>query len=135
MSAFVRCEHMCFRGENRHMCSCSTPTWIQRKRVGATEEPCFVCRGPSTARVLPLNPYCPYHTKVLGAPSVSHRFASRRVRGKARTRLRYSRWVNSMDNWLGDEVPKLADYDKRQFPVQNTRQGQSSAVVGSPNIL
>ncbi|CAM9135175.1 unnamed protein product [Ectocarpus sp. 12 AP-2014] len=49
----------------------------------------------------------------------------RRVRGKARTRLRYSRWVNSMDNWLGDEVPKLADYDKRQFPVQNTRHGQS----------
>lgn len=53
---------------------------------------------------------------LLSAPSLS-----RRVRGKARTRLRYNQWVNSMDNWLSDEVPKLADYDKRQFPVQNLR--------------
>ncbi|CAN0511542.1 unnamed protein product, partial [Laminaria digitata] len=45
----------------------------------------------------------------------------RRVRGKARTRLRYNQWVNSMDNWLSDDVPKLADYDKRQFPDQNMR--------------
>eukprot|EP00904_Undaria_pinnatifida_P000318 jgi/Undpi1/10287/HiC_scaffold_28.g12739.m1 len=45
----------------------------------------------------------------------------RRVRGKARTRLRYNQWVNSMDNWLSDDVPKLADYDKRQFPEQNMR--------------
>ncbi|CAM9488651.1 unnamed protein product [Scytosiphon promiscuus] len=45
----------------------------------------------------------------------------RRIRGKARTRLRYNQWVNSMDNWLSDEVPKLADYNKRQFPTQNIR--------------
>ncbi|CAM9200298.1 unnamed protein product [Hapterophycus canaliculatus] len=48
----------------------------------------------------------------------------RRIRGKARTRLRYNQWVNSMDNWLSDEVPKLADYNKRQFPTQNIRQGR-----------
>lgn len=45
------------------------------------------------------------------------------MRGKARTRLRYNQWVNSMDNWLSDDVPKLADYDKRQFPEQNMRWG------------
>lgn len=47
--------------------------------------------------------------------------ACRRVRGKARTRLRYLKWVNGQDNWLQDEVPKLADFDKRQFPDQNIR--------------
>lgn len=26
-----------------------------------------------------------------------------------------------MDNWLSDDVPKLADYDRRQFPEQNMR--------------
>lgn len=52
---------------------------------------------------------------------ILHRIIPRRVRGKARTRLRYNQWVNSMDNWLSDEVPKLADYDRRQFPVQNMR--------------
>lgn len=50
---------------------------------------------------------------------------SRRVRGKARCRLRYNKWVNSMDNWLSNEAPKLADFDKRQFPEQNIRWGGS----------
>eukprot|EP00903_Cladosiphon_okamuranus_P017113 g15766.t1 len=62
----------------------------------------------------------------------------RRVRGKARTRLRYNQWVNSMDNWLSDEVPKLADYDKRQFPVQNLRMRGGQQVheaLGGPRAV
>ncbi|CAM9492037.1 unnamed protein product [Pylaiella littoralis] len=62
----------------------------------------------------------------------------RRVRGKARTRLRYNQWVNSMDNWLSDEVPKLADYDRRQFPVQNIRlRGgqQMHEALGGPRAI
>lgn len=45
----------------------------------------------------------------------------RRIRGKCRTRLRYEKWVNEGDNWLHDDVPKLADFERRQFPDQYAR--------------
>ncbi|CAM9378196.1 unnamed protein product, partial [Discosporangium mesarthrocarpum] len=45
----------------------------------------------------------------------------RRVRGKVKTRLRYMNWVNQQDNWLNNDVPKLADYDRRQFPHSYSR--------------
>ncbi|CAM9763129.1 unnamed protein product [Chrysoparadoxa australica] len=51
-----------------------------------------------------------------------------RVRAKAKLHLRYLSWVKNQDDWQANDVPRLADFAKRQSPSNYHRQWGGSGI-------